>query len=63
MIKESQYLEGTLVIELYDQKDKKLIWQAVGTKRVSDDRQKRAAEISKLIAAIMKKYPVEPIKE
>ena len=56
-------LEGTLVIELYDQVDKKLVWQAVGTKRVSDDRQRRAAEIPKFIAAIMKKYPVKPIKK
>ena len=62
-ITESQYLEGTLVIELYDQADKKLVWQAVGTKRVSDDRQRRAAEIPKFIAAIMKKYPVKPIKK
>ena len=62
VINESQYLEGTLVIELYDQKDKKLIWQAVGTKRVRDDRQRRAEEIPLFIAAIMKKYPVDPRK-
>jgi len=62
-IRENQYLEGTLAIELYDQADKKLIWQAVGKKRVAEDRQRRAAEIPKFISAIMEKYPVKPIKE
>ena len=63
VINEKQYLEGTLVIELYDQKDRKLIWQAIGTKKVSDNRQRRAEDISDLVAAIMKKYPVAPIKK
>ena len=62
VINENQYVEGTIMIELFDQAEKKLIWQALGTKRISDDPQKRERGIPKMVAAIMKKYPVKPIK-
>lgn len=63
VINETNYIEGTLMIELFDPKDKKLIWQAIGTKTVSEDPKKREKGIPKKVAAIMKVYPVNPIKE
>ena len=61
VITESQYLEGSLIIEAYDPDDKLLIWQAIGTKTVSEDPKKRAKDIPKKVAAIMKEYPVKPV--
>ncbi len=62
-INETNYLVGTLMIEMYDKDDKKLIWQAIGTKTVSEDPKKREKGIPKKVAAIMREYPVNPIKE
>lgn len=61
-ITETSYVEGTLMIEFFDPINKRLIWQAIGTKTVNDNPQKRANDITKKVAAIMKKYPVQPKK-
>lgn len=62
-INETQYLEGSIIVEMYDIDDKKLIWQAIGTSRISEKPEKRAKDLPKKIKAIMKKYPVKPLKE
>ena len=59
---ETQFLEGTLMIEMFDPVDKKLIWQAMGTKTIKEDPEKRAKNIPRVVAEIMKKYPVKPTK-
>jgi hypothetical protein len=63
VINETNYIEGRLMVEMFDTVDKNLIWQAIGTKRVSDDPKKREKGIPKKVAAIMREYPVKPIKE
>ncbi len=63
VINENNYVEGTLVIELFDRVDKKLIWQAMGTQRVNEDPKKRAKDIQKKVGLIMRKYPVNPVKK
>jgi len=63
VINETNYIEGTLMIDIFDKSDKKLIWQAIGTKTVSEDPKKREKGIPKKVAAIMKEYPVKPIKK
>lgn len=60
-INETNYIEGTLMIELFDPDEEKLIWQAIGKKRVSEDPKKRETGIPKKVAAIMKAYPVKPL--
>ena len=61
-ITESSYIEGTLMVEFFDPDEKKLIWQAIGTKTVNEDPKKRARDIPRKVSAIMKKYPVKPIE-
>ena len=61
-INETQYLKGTLMLELYDPVKKQLIWQGVGTKTVNEDPKKREKGIPKKVTAIMKQYPVKPLK-
>ena len=63
VVNETNYIEGSLMVEMFDVEDKKLIWQAIGTKRISEDPKKREKGIPNKVAAIMKTYPVKPIKE
>ena len=57
-ITESQYLEGTLMIERFDPDTKKLIWQGIGTGTVDDNPQSNEEGIPKAVAAIMKQFPI-----
>ena len=61
-IQETRYVDGTIMIEMFDPDTKHLIWQAIGTKRVTEDPQKKAKDIPKKIATIMDSYPVKPIE-
>ena len=54
---EDDYQEGTLVVDVYDTKTKKLVWQA-SAQQVVKSAQKRAKSIPKAVTKIMKKYPV-----
>ncbi len=56
---QSDYLEGTMVIDIYDSNGRKMIWQGVLTSIVNDNPQKREKTIPKKIAKLMRKYPVE----
>ncbi len=62
VINESQYIVGTLMIEVFDVVDKKLIWQAIGSKTISENPQVREEGIPDMVSAIMDEYPVKPIK-
>lgn len=56
---ESDYKEGTFVVDIYDAKTKKLIWQGVSQKTINENATKRAKTIPKNVAKLMKKYPVK----
>jgi hypothetical protein len=56
------YTEGTLVISMFNPKTENLIWTSVGTKTVGENPQAREKRIPKVVAAIMSKYPVKPMK-
>lgn len=62
VINETRYIEGTLMIEMFDPNSKNLIWQALGTNTVNEDPKKRAKDIPKKVNAIMSKYPVKELK-
>ena len=59
---ESDYLEGTLVMDVFDGESKEQIWQAVATKTVSEKPEKREKSIPKGVKKIMKKFPVSVSK-
>ncbi len=56
------YTMGTLVCDVFDAAEKKLIWEGVGSGTVDDNPQTREKNIPKAVAAIMSKYPVKPLK-
>lgn len=59
---QSDYIKGTLVMDVYDAKTKKLIWQAAASGTVKENPKKREKSIPKTINKIMKKFPIEPLK-
>lgn len=62
-LSENDYREGTLVIDMYDTAEKKLIWQGDMTTEVQEKSEKREKTIPKNISKLMKKFPVKPIKK
>ena len=59
---ENDYLEGTLVMDVFDAGSKDLIWQGVATGTVQEKPEKRDKSIPKAVKKLMKKYPVKPAK-
>ena len=63
VIQENQFLDKSILVEVFDPEGKKLIWQALGTRSdVSNDPKRRSKEIEETVKAIMKRYPVKPKK-
>ena len=57
---ENDYLEGTLVMDVFDGKTKDQVWQGVAKSTVNEDPKKRETSIPKKVAILMNKFPVEP---
>jgi hypothetical protein len=51
------YMEGTLVVDLYDANTRKMVWRGVATATVSEKPQKNAAKIDKALAKMFQHYP------
>jgi hypothetical protein len=51
------YLQGTLIVDLYDAKTKKMVWRGVATDTVSDQTSKNTEHIDKAIGKMFEKYP------
>ena len=59
---ESDYNEGTFVVDMYSNDSKDLLWQGVITSVIKEKPEKREKSIPKKIKKLMKGYPVKPIK-
>ena len=57
-IQEYDYQVGTLVCDVFDKKDEKLIWEGIGTGEINENPKNRETRIPKTVQAIMSKYPV-----
>lgn len=57
---EDDYLEGTLVVDVFDKGDKNLIWQGVGQKTIQENPEKRERMIPYVAESIMKSFPIKP---
>lgn len=62
-ISEYDYKEGTLVIDVFDADEKRLIWEGTGIGTIKEDPAHREKNIPKAVAKIMEKYPVQPMGE
>ena len=54
------YHVGTLVCDVYDKSNEKLIWEGIGSNTIKEDPKGREKRIQMAVAAIMKQYPVMP---
>jgi len=52
------YVEGTLVVDLYDAKTKKMVWRGVATATASDKPTKNAKKMAKALDKMFEKFPV-----
>lgn len=55
------YTEGTLIVDVYDTVEKKLVFEAVGKGTVSEKASNRDKNTPKTVSAMMKDYPIKPI--
>jgi hypothetical protein len=56
---ENNYAVGTLIVDVFDAKDKKQIWQGIGKKTINKKKNKREERINAAVAKIIKEYPVQ----
>lgn len=59
---EYDYTVGTLIIDVYDAKDKKLVWESISKGTINEKTKGREERIKSTVGKMMLKYPVEPAK-
>ena len=59
---EDDYLQGTLVLDVFDVKSEELIWQGVASGIVKEKPEKRDKAIPKSVGKLMKKFPIAKVK-
>jgi Domain of unknown function (DUF4136) len=52
------YVDGTLVVDLYDAHTKKMVWRGVATATASDKPTKNAGKINKVLDKMFEKFPI-----
>jgi hypothetical protein len=52
------YIDGTLILDLYDAKTKKMVWRGAATATASDKPSKNAAKIAKALDKMFEKFPI-----
>lgn len=55
------YKEGTLIVNVFDAKNKKLIWEGIATDALKENSKGREDKINNAVDRIMEYYPVKPI--
>jgi hypothetical protein len=59
---QNDYLEGTLIVDVFDAKTKKHIWQGIGKKTIDENKSNREESIKAGVAKIMKAFPLQPME-
>lgn len=62
-VSEYEYQEGTLVVDVFDAAEKRLIWESIGVGTIDENPSNREKNIPKAVEKIMEDYPVKPIGE
>ncbi len=56
-VTENHYEQGTLIVDVFSMKDKKMVWQGIGSRPVENNLDKRDRVLPKNVAQIMSKLP------
>lgn len=59
---EYDYVVGTLIIDIYDAKEKKLVWESIAKGTINEKTKGRERRIQSTAGKMMIKYPVKPVK-
>jgi hypothetical protein len=54
---EYSYQVGSLILDIYDQKEKKLIWQGIGSDQLADNAQKTQKKIPSYVRQVLYDFP------
>ncbi len=57
------YLQGTLIIDIFELASKKLIWQGIGSGEVNENPATRDKRLPKRISHIFRRYPIPKSKK
>ncbi len=57
---QNDYEVGTIIVDVFDAKTKKQIWQGIGKKTISENKKNREENINAGVTKIMKAFPVAP---
>jgi hypothetical protein len=58
---ENDYLEGTLIVDVFDVNTKKQIWQGIGKKTINENTKDRERAINEAVSAIMWHFPIKSV--
>ena len=53
----TQYTQGTVIVDVFDPKNKELVWRGQGVAAVSDNQDQYLQELQATVAAILAKFP------
>lgn len=53
------FVQGTMIIDIFRLADKKLVWQGIGTKEVQNESKKTEKNISKIVGYMFQKFPTK----
>lgn len=59
-VTEQTYVQGTLVVDLYDAHTKKMVWRGTATDTASDKADKNTKKVNKALAKMFERYPGRP---
>ena len=59
---ESDYVQGTMVVDVFDLQSKDLVWQGVGVGTIQEKPEKREKSLPKAVATVLKDFPIAPVK-
>jgi hypothetical protein len=59
-VTEQTYVQGTLVVDLYDAHTKKMVWRGTATDTASDKADKNTKKVNKALAKMFERYPARP---
>lgn len=60
---EDDYTSGTLICDILDATEKKLVWQGLASAVVDDNPRKREYRIKEAVKKMMREYPIKPVKK
>ena len=62
-VQSTNYKQGTLIIDIFQLDNKKLIWQGIGSGEVIEDLDERDRKLPKRISQVFRKFPIPKSKK